>query len=33
MLPPSQAGFRKGMRTIDNIYVLSYLLNREVRKD
>lgn len=27
---PRMAGFRKGMRTIDNIYVLNYLVNRQI---
>jgi len=30
MLPPSQTGFRKGMGTIDNIYILNYLINRQI---
>lgn len=32
ILPPSQAGFRKGMGTMDNIYVLNYLINRQLEK-
>lgn len=32
ILPPSQAGFRKGMGTIDHIYVLNYLINKRVDK-
>jgi len=27
-IPQNQTGFRKGMGTIDNIYVLNYLVNR-----
>lgn len=30
MLPPSQTGFREGMEVIDNIYVLNYLINRQI---
>lgn len=30
MLPPSQTGFRRGIGTTDNIYVLNYLINRQV---
>lgn len=32
LLPPSQAGFRKGKGMIDNIYVLNYLGNGESGK-
>lgn len=31
-LPPNQVGFRKGMRTMDNIYVLNYITNRKISK-
>lgn len=27
MIPPNQTGFRREMGTIDNIYVLNYLLH------
>lgn len=30
VLPPNQAGFRKEISTIDNIYVLNYLINRQI---
>ncbi|XP_044597488.1 uncharacterized protein LOC123274054 [Cotesia glomerata] len=33
LLPDSQAGFRERRGTIDNIYALNYLINREVGKD
>ena len=32
ILPSSQAGFRKIWRTIDNIYVLNYLINRQIEE-
>lgn len=32
IIPINQAGFRKGMGTIDNIYVLNYLVNRKLSK-
>lgn len=32
MIPPGQSGFRKEMGTIDNIYVLNYVMNRQLRK-
>jgi len=31
-IPQNQTGFRKGMETIDNIYVLNYLVNRQISK-
>lgn len=31
MIPPNQTGFRKGMGTIDNIYIVNYLVNRQIR--
>jgi len=30
LLLPSQTGFRKGMGTIDNIFILNYLINRQI---
>ena len=33
MIPPNQTGFRKGLGTIDNVYVLNYIVNRQVRKE
>ncbi|XP_077255544.1 uncharacterized protein LOC143893719 [Temnothorax americanus] len=30
LLPPSQTGFRRGVGTTDNIYVLNHLINRQV---
>ena len=32
ILPPSQAGFRRGMGCIDCVYVLNYLINRQVER-
>lgn len=32
ILPSSQAGFKKGWGTIDNIYVLNYLINKQLEK-
>jgi len=29
LIPPNQTGFRKRMGTIDNIYILNYLINRQ----
>lgn len=30
ILPPNQTGFRKGMGTTDQIYVLDYMINKSV---
>lgn len=30
MIPSNQTGFKKGMGTIDNIYVLNYLVNKKL---
>lgn len=32
LIPHNQTGFRKGMGTIDNVYVLNYLINRQIEK-
>lgn len=32
VLSPNQVGFRKGRGMIDNIYVLNYLVNRQIGK-
>lgn len=32
MLPMNQVGFRKGKRTMDNIFLLNYLINRQLEK-
>lgn len=32
LLPLSQTGFRRGMGCIDNIYVLNYLINRQMNR-
>lgn len=32
MVPQSQTGFRKGMGVIDNIYVLNYLVNKQLKR-
>lgn len=33
MLPESQAGFRKGRSTVDNIYILNHVIQREKTKE
>lgn len=33
MIPPNQTGFRRGVGTIDNVYVLNYVVNREVAEE
>jgi len=32
IVPHNQTGFRRGMGTIDNIYVMNYLINRQLEK-
>lgn len=32
LIPPNQTGFRKGLGTVDNIYVLNYIVNRQIEK-
>lgn len=32
VIPGNQTGFRKGLGTIDNIYVINYLVNRQLVK-
>lgn len=32
LLPATQTGFRKGLSTVDNKYVLNYLINRQIEK-
>ncbi|KAL6418016.1 hypothetical protein ACFW04_013055 [Cataglyphis niger] len=32
LVPQNQTGFRKGLETIDNIFVLNYLVNRQLSK-
>lgn len=32
MLPKTQAGFRRGRSTIDNIFILNYIANREIKR-
>jgi len=32
VIPQNQTGFRKGMGTMDNIYVVNYLINRQLGK-
>lgn len=32
MIPPNQTGFRREMGTIDNIYVLNYLLHKRIER-
>lgn len=32
MIPHDKTGFRKGMGTIDNIYVLNYVMNRQLTR-
>jgi len=30
LIPPNQTDFRKGMRTLNNVYALNYLVNRQI---
>lgn len=32
IVPHNQAGFREGMSTMDNVYILSYLIHRQIGK-
>lgn len=32
IMPHNQTGFRKGMGVIDSIYVLNYLVNRQIER-
>lgn len=32
VLPPNQTGFRKGIGTINNVYVLNYLINKQIER-
>lgn len=32
IIPENQTGFRKGMGTVGNIYVLNYVVNRQLEK-
>lgn len=32
IIPPNQTGFGKDMETIDSIYVINYLINRQVER-
>ncbi|XP_067207866.1 golgin subfamily A member 6-like protein 22 [Linepithema humile] len=32
IVPENQTGFRKGMGTLDNIYIMNYLVNRQLEK-
>lgn len=31
-MPPNQTRFRKGVEMIDNVYVLNYLINRQIER-
>ncbi|XP_029054555.2 eukaryotic translation initiation factor 3 subunit A-like [Osmia bicornis bicornis] len=33
MIPANQTGFRRGMGTTDNIYVLNYLVNKQIKRE
>lgn len=33
ILPENQAGFRRGMSTMDQIYALNYIINRQLGRD
>lgn len=32
ILPPNQTGFKRRMDTTDNIYLLNYLINRQINE-
>jgi len=31
-IPPNQMSFRIGMETVDNVYVLNYMINKQTEK-
>lgn len=33
LIPQNQTGFRKGLGTIDNIFALNYLINRQLSRE
>lgn len=33
LMPQNQTGFKKGMGTMDNIYALNYLVNKQLGKE
>lgn len=32
IIPQTQTGFRKGMGIMDNVYILNYLINRQIER-
>lgn len=32
-IPSNQTRFRRGMGTIDNIYVLNYMINKQIKRE
>jgi len=32
IVPQNQTGFRKGLGTMDNVYMLNYLINKQLEK-
>lgn len=33
MVPQNQAGFRRDMGTMDNVYIVNYLINRQLSRN